>query len=61
MWRHHLSQDERLGNSTYLTIRIECDDLNELKAEARKLRIPPTVYARSILIQALQRGAESKK
>jgi hypothetical protein len=40
---------------------MEYSDLDLLKAEARKLRVPPSVYARTILIQALQKGAEAKK
>jgi hypothetical protein len=37
-----------------MTIMLEEKDLQELKATARKMALPPSVYARSLLLRSLR-------
>ncbi len=41
-----------------LAIRISDEDLEELKERAKDLRIPPTVYARMLIIRGMKMEAE---
>jgi hypothetical protein len=37
-----------------MTIMLEDQDLQELKATAKKMALPPSVYARSLLLRSLR-------
>jgi hypothetical protein len=39
---------------TTLSIRLDADDLQALRKRAQELRIPPTIYARTLIVQGMR-------